>query len=179
MPTIRAPLGRRGTSAVVSIAMALTLAACGGRTSDIFDRDLNVGPGGTESGDQGTDAGTADGGNGEADASVDDAEAPDVDATDGGPPPPPPLPDAGGIGCDLAACPESTYPGFDKCCTPAGGCGFTNGPSGFCYDAVPDDDGPGGVGGGGPSPGGPGGGNGPGGGGGPGGPGGPGSGAMR
>jgi len=50
--------------------------------------------------------------------------------------------------CGLATCPEPEYPDFQKCCTSADQCGYKNGPSGFCYDAVPPED-PG-AGGGGP-----------------------------
>lgn len=124
------PYLRRRRWTIISLALGLSLAACGGTSAENDDTPSEVGPDVTEPSD-------------EADGGATDASAvptsPDVEDAGGEVPV---SPDGGDEGCDLSACPEPDYPEVLKCCTYWNTCGFKNGASGYCYAASPEDLGP-------------------------------------
>ncbi len=135
----------RATALVASLGV-VGMAACASSENVPFDDPEPVQDAGTK--DVNTPDATADASDGAGGGSGDDAGAGGAGG-DGG---------MGGAGggtdepdsCGGQICPEPTYPDFFKCCTTDDKCGYKNGPSGFCYESVPDDDPGQGVGGGGP-----------------------------
>lgn len=143
--SINSMILRLRTSAFVVSFGVLGMAACAS-SETAFDDSASVDDAGTKdvTQDVTTDANGGDGGSG-GEGGAGGAGGDGGDGGQGG--------TGGGGGndepssCGGVTCPEPSYPDFFKCCTTADKCGFKNGPSGYCYDAVDDDPG---VGGGGP-----------------------------